>query len=64
MEFRRLSLGAGLAVPLLLAFTGSGAGAKAGTHTTAVNGHQPAKSVTAIDDGDPLSFGNPSGLTG
>jgi hypothetical protein len=51
MEFKRLSLGAGLAVPVLLAFTGSGAGAKAGTHTTAVNGHQPAKSVTAIDDG-------------
>jgi hypothetical protein len=56
MKFRRLSLGAGLVVPALLAFTGIGASAEANTHTAAVkacttaNGH-PAKLVTAVDDG-------------
>jgi hypothetical protein len=36
MKFRRLSLGAGLLVPALLALTGIGAGAEADAHTAAV----------------------------
>jgi hypothetical protein len=57
MKLGRLSLSAGLVVPALLTLTGIGAGAEPDAHAAAVkacataNGHQPAKLVTAIDDG-------------
>jgi hypothetical protein len=57
MRLRHLSLGAGLVLPALLAFAGAGAGAEVDAQTVAVkactsaSGHQPAKLVTAIDDG-------------